>query len=233
MKLIFYGGGFEYENTQLDREAIRLSGKKKPQVTYISSCSYQSEIDFKHFAEHYYGLGVRKIILFPADLKSDGTLEKIAFESDIIHLPGGNTYYFLKYLRKNFLLQKLKKFVKRGGVLTGLSAGGIIMTPDIKTAGYPSFDKDDNDENIKNLNGLGLVNFEFFPHFRNSKRYIDSLLRESRKTIRPILASTDGSGAIISGEGVHFVGRNYSFYKGKKKKISLFDIKEHLNLSFL
>lgn len=220
MKLIFYGGGFEHENLDLDREAIKLTGKKRPQVTYIPSCSYESEIDFKHFAEHYYELGIRKIICFPVDVESDDLFKEIAFSSDIIHLSGGNTYYFLKYLRKNKLLGKLKKFVAEGGVLTGLSAGGILMTPDIKTAGYPPFDKDDNDENIKNLKALGLVDFEFFPHFRNSQRYIKVLANESKKINRPILASTDGSGIVVNGEKVKFIGRNYCFIKGRKHRTS-------------
>jgi dipeptidase E len=216
VKLIFYGGGFEDENIQLDKEAIKLSGKKSPQVTYIPSCSFESEIDFRHFAEHYYKLGIRKIICFPVDLKSDEALQNIAFDSDIIHLSGGNTYYFLKYLRKNGLVPKLIKFVKRGGVLTGLSAGAILMTPDVKTAGYPKFDKDDNEENVKNLKALGLVNFEFFPHYVNSQRYNDVLAEESLKTERPILASSDGSGIIIDGEGIKFVGKTYCFVEGIK-----------------
>lgn len=218
MKLIFYGGGFEHENLSLDKEAIKLTGKKRPQVTYIPSCSYESEIDFKHFAEHYYKLGIRKIICFPVDIKSDETFQKIAFESDIIHLSGGNTYYFLKHLRKNKLLDRLKKFVADGGVLTGLSAGGILMTPDIKTAGYPKFDKDDNDENVRNLNALGLVDFEFFPHYRNSKRYNAALSKESKKTKRPIFASPDGSGIVVNGNDVKFIGRSYCFHNGEKYK---------------
>jgi dipeptidase E len=222
VKLIFYGGGFEEENIQLDKEAIKLTGKKTPQVTYIPSCSFESEIDFRHFAEHYYRLGVTKIICFPVDLRSDEALQNIAFDSDIIHLSGGNTYYFLKYLRKNGLVQKLKKFVKRGGVLTGLSAGAILMTPDIKTAGYPSFDKDDNDENVKNLNALGLVEFEFFPHYRNSERYNSVLERESLKTKRPIFACSDGSGIIVDGDDVKFLGRNYCFIEGEKFSASRF-----------
>ncbi|MBT7609150.1 MAG: type 1 glutamine amidotransferase-like domain-containing protein [Bacteriovoracaceae bacterium] len=222
MKLIFYGGGFEEENTQLDKEAIKLTGKKSPQVTYIPSCSFESEIDFRHFAEHYYRLGIRKIICFPVDLRSDEALQNIAFDSDIIHLSGGNTYYFLKYLRRNGLVQKLKKFVKRGGVLTGLSAGAILMTPDVKTAGYPSFDKDDNEENVKNLSALGLVEFEFFPHYRNSQRYNKVLEEESMKTTRPIFASSDGSGIIVDGDDVKFLGRNYCFIEGEKYSASRF-----------
>jgi len=220
LKLVFYGGGFEEDNIDLDLEAIRLSGKRRPKVAYIPSCSYGLEADFKAFSDHYRSLGVRQIMYFPIDVHFDRILEQEILESDIIHLSGGNTYYFLNNLRKKKWMAKLKQFASRGGVLTGLSAGGILMTPDIKTAGYPSFDCDDNEERIRNFNALGLVPFEFFPHFRNSKRYTEVLTKESKKIKqRPLYASPDGSGLVVEDHRVSFVGRNYLFINGEKHLI--------------
>lgn len=217
MKLVFYGGGFEEDNIDLDLEAIRLSGTRRPKVAYIPSCSYGLEADFKAFSDHYRSLGVRKIMYFPIDVHFDRILEEEILNSDIIHLSGGNTYYFLNNLRKKKWVAKLKQFAKRGGVLTGLSAGGILMTPDIKTAGYPDFDCDDNEDRIRNFNALGLVPFEFFPHFINSKRYTEALTKESKKIKeRCLYASPDGSGLVVEDHRVSFVGRNYLFINGKK-----------------
>ena len=217
MKLVFYGGGFEEENIDLDLEAIRLSGKRSPKVAYIPSCSYGLEADFKAFSDHYRSLGVRRIMYFPVDVPFDSILEEEILSSDIIHLSGGNTFYFLNNLRKKKWIAKLRNFASTGGVLTGLSAGGILMTPDIKTASYPEFDCDDNEDRIRNFNALGLVPFEFFPHFRNSKRYSDALIEESRKIKdRSLYASPDGSGLIVEEHRVRFVGRNYLFVNGKK-----------------
>jgi dipeptidase E len=217
LKLVFYGGGFEEDNIDLDLEAIRLSGTRRPKVAYIPSCSYGLEADFKAFSDHYRSLGVRKIMYFPIDVHFDRILEEEILNSDIIHLSGGNTYYFLNNLRKKKWVAKLKQFAKRGGVLTGLSAGGILMTPDIKTAGYPDFDCDDNEDRIRSFNALGLVPFEFFPHFRNSKRYTEALTKESKKIKeRCLYASPDGSGLVVEDHRVSFVGRNYLFINGKK-----------------
>ncbi|MCO4795221.1 MAG: Type 1 glutamine amidotransferase-like domain-containing protein [Bacteriovoracaceae bacterium] len=220
MKLVFYGGGFEEYNIELDLEAIRLSGKKRPKVTYIPSCSYGLEADFKAFSDHYRDLGVKQIMYFPIDLPFDRVLEREIQSSDIIHLSGGNTFYFLNHLRKKKWLSKLKTFVGDGGVLTGLSAGGILMTPDIKTASYPSFDCDENEDRIRNFEALNLVEFEFFPHYRNSKRYNEVLTKESKKIKnRSLFASPDGSGLVVEGSRISFIGRNYLFLNGVKHYI--------------
>lgn len=225
MKLVLYSGGHEEENSHLDAEAIRLTKVENPRITYIPSCSYDSETDFIAFVQNYRKLGITKFIHFPIDVPFDQVLLGEAFKSDIIHLSGGNTYYFLKYLRKTKILNMLKKFVKGGGVLTGMSAGAILMTPDIKTAGYPSFDSDDNDEKVKNLKAMNIVPFEFFPHYRNSDRYDKELIIQSKKMACPIYAVPDYSGIVIEGNSLKFVGKSVCFYRGQKITIS-----EHLKL---
>jgi dipeptidase E len=220
VKLILYSGGHEDENIALDLEAIRLSGKKKPSMTYIPSWSFDGELEFHDYVNHHRQYGIKKFIYFPIDHPFDQSLMRAAFSSDIIHLSGGNTFYFLKYLKKSGTLKRLKQFVREGGVLTGLSAGGIIMTPDIKTASYPAFDRDDNDENIKSLKAMNLVKFEFFPHYRNSKRYDKEILRESKKTKYPVWALPDGSGVVIEGQSVHIIGKAWRFYQGEKTRIT-------------
>ena len=90
------------------------------------------------------------------------------------------------------------------------------MTPEINTAGFPPFDCDENEDNITNLSSLNLVDFEFFPHYKNSKRYDEHLLAYSLQTKRKIYASPDGNGVIIDNNDTTFCGRNYIFYQGKK-----------------
>ena len=217
MKLVFYGGGDEEDNYRLDSYMLKnLCKPKKVKMTFIPSSSYMSQIDFRDFVYQYKRHKVDRFIHFPIDVHYTDVLKKEAFSSDIIHLAGGNTYYFLACLRRAKLFDELKSFVQRGGVLTGLSAGAIIMTPDINTAGFPPFDCDENEDNLKNLKGLNLVNFEFFPHYKNSKRYDHYLLEYSRLTKRSIYASPDGSGVVIDNGTISFCGRNYIFYHGQK-----------------
>lgn len=216
MKLVFYSGGFPAENEKLDKKLVQFFKKKSPTLTFIPSCSYQSEEEYLDLIEQYAPFGIKKILKFNIDAPYSDTLKKMAFSSDIIHLGGGNTFYFLNQLRKHGLIKELRDWVINGGVLTGLSAGAIMMTPNIQTASFPSFDCDDNDENLKKLNSLQLVDFEFFPHYKNSKRYDGELKEYSRKLKNPLYACPDGSGILLNHDELSFIGKVYCFFNGEK-----------------
>src|SRR5690606_19014498 len=142
------------------------------------------------------------------------------FSSDIIFLGGGNTYYFLNQLRKNKILNLLKKFVKNGGVLAGESAGAIMTTPNVDMASIPEFDRDDNESNLRNFTALNLVPFEFFPHYKNSKRYREELSIFSKNKKRKIYACCDGGGLIVNKNELKAIGRVYFFDHGEVQLIN-------------
>ena len=220
MKLVLYGGGGEDENEDLDLASIELSEKRSPKVTYIPACSYDSYRDFQAFARQFSKYGVTRLMYFPVDIPYDEVLYREAFKADIIHLSGGNTFYFLNTLRKKRLMRPLRTFAQKGGVLTGLSAGGIMMTPSIHTASFPSFDRDDNEENLSNWKALNLLKFEFFPHYRNSKRYEECLKKESSRRSTPIFACPDGHGIVVDDDSLQFCGRAFAFRQGTKITLS-------------
>lgn len=222
MKLVLYSGGGEVENALLNLKAIELTHKVSPRCTFIPSSAYDGELDYKYFVDEFSKLGIEHFMLFNADIPFTQTLLEEAFKSDLIFLGGGNTYYFLLALRKSNLLGLLKSFVERGGVLCGLSAGAIMMTPTITTAGMPDFDCDDNPWGVKNLKSLGIVPFDFFPHYKNSKRYDDEFLKFSKKREQPLIACSDGGGVVIDQESVSFYGKCAIFYQGKKLPLTNF-----------
>lgn len=216
MKLALYSGGHDFENKEMDRNLLEMAGKKNPQVTFIPSSSYLSHLDFKEFVRQYKKHKIERFIHFPIDAPFSSVLKKEALRSDIIHLSGGNTFYFIKHLRKSKMLKELKDFALRGGIITGLSAGAIIMTRSIHTAGFPEFDRDENEDNVSNFRGMGLVNFEFFPHYKNSLRYDKEILNYSVTTHNPIYACPDGSGIVISPTEKRLVGKCFCFFQGRK-----------------
>lgn len=216
MKLVFFSGGDLSENKHLYQHALNLALDKDPIVTFIPNSSLDGEIEFEEVVEAYYSMGVRKFLYFPLDVPFDPVLEEAALTGHIIHMGGGNTFYFLKHLRASRFIQKLKTFVKEGGVLTGLSAGAIVMTPTIDTASFPSFDCDVNEEHLRNFKSLSLAPFHFFPHYKASKRYDRELAAFSKTIDVALYACPDGSGIVINGADITFAGRCISFINGKK-----------------
>lgn len=220
MKLVFYSGGDDKDNLTLDKSFVELIGKKNPVVTLIPSSSYLSEQEFKVFVKHYSKYKISRFIHFPVDVPFDKIMFQEVMRSDAIHMGGGNTFYFLNSLRKARLLRDLRMFAKRGGVLTGLSAGAIMMTENIDMAAYPEFDRDENNVGLKNLSSLNLVDFAFFPHFKNSSRYDAVFKKYSKLRKKVIYGCPDGSGIVLNGQEIRFVGKTYVFSEGHKFSIN-------------
>jgi dipeptidase E len=219
MTLAFFSGGDSKANRAIDIELLKHL-PKNPCFSFIPSSSYQSNIEFREFVSRYSKFKVKKFIHFPVDVPIDKTLLGEVLKSDLIHLGGGNTFYFLKYLRHYSMLGHLKRFYLRGGVLSGLSAGAIILTKNIEMAGQPYFDRDDNFVNLTDFKSLGLVNFHFFPHFVKSKRYQDEFLEMSKRYKQAIICAPDGSGLIVKHNHFTFINRNYIFKNGESISIN-------------
>ena len=198
MRLVFYGGGDQYDNREVDEKLLKtFSLKPSAKMAFIPASSYDSEVDFKYFVEQYKYFGFRKFLHFPIDISHRSLLAKELFDVDRIHLGGGNTFEFLAVLRHFGFLSKLRKFAERGGVLTGLSAGAIIMAPTIMTASFPDFDCDSNDVNITDFRALNLVDFEFFPHYQSRFDYMAAMKNYTKTIKRPLYACPDGEAVFV------------------------------------
>ncbi|MFG1499589.1 Type 1 glutamine amidotransferase-like domain-containing protein [Halobacteriovorax sp. XZX-3] len=219
MKIGLYGGGDFCDNVEIDEHILELCNSESPSITFIPAGSYESELDFIDLIMAYKKIGFKRFIHLPVDHEFDRTLKEEALQSDVIHLGGGNTFYFLKHLKESGMFEELIDYVENGGILTGLSAGAIITTPNIMTASFPPWDRDDNDDDVTDFKAMNIIDFEFFPHYRKSKRYDDELKRHSIFSRFPIYACPDGSGLVVTDEEIVVHGECYIFEKGQKYKL--------------
>lgn len=91
---------------------------------------------------------------------------------DIFYVAGGNTFKLLKYSRLARFDKAITKLLQRGGIYIGVSAGSIIMGPDIKIAGLGD-DPDINNINLDDLRGFSFVEYIIYPHYdKESEKYI-------------------------------------------------------------
>ena len=219
LKLVFYSGGQDKRNAILHEALAALAGRKSLSLTYLPYSHENREYFFRRIQKRYRRFGFKKFRCFSADTDFLKREMREALKSDVIYLAGGNTFYFLKHLRESGLLKELHKFARRGGVIAGLSAGAIIMTPHIFLAGYPTHEGDPNEISLKNLRGMGLVNFEFLPHYSKSKKTNEALLKYSKRTSRAIYACPDGSGIVVDGTEVRLIGEVFVFFKGQRLRL--------------
>lgn len=220
MNLVLYSGGGSRENRRLLQEtATLLKGKIDPLVVFVPADSEDAEEDFADFQRKFRATGIRRFLLFPLHQRLTKKRLKTLFSADAIYLGGGNTFYFLKTIRAKGLLDKFRRYSKSGGILMGLSAGSILLTPTITTAAVPSQDSDDNEINLRNWRGLGLVPFEFSPHYYFSKTGDQELLEYSKTCQHPIYACKDGEGIVVRDGKIHFIGAVKVFHRGTKMRV--------------
>lgn len=107
--------------------------------------------------------------------------------SNIVVISGGNTFNLLRNLRKSGLDKSIKEFVtKPDFVLAGFSAGALVLTPTITVCDLPNFDE--NLVGLDDLSGLGIVDFEIFPHYdeQTQKTILDNYRETTASKVREI-----------------------------------------------
>lgn len=234
-RLVLYSGGRERRNRLIHERlldlALRRGGtatRDRIRMTYVPFAADGARPYFRRFVQRYTRFGATDFHCIAPDdplFEREGPDRRRALaelaKSDVVYLAGGNTFHFLHHLRRSGLLDAIDDFARRGGVVAGLSAGGILMTPDIGLAGYPEFDRDEDEIGLSKRarRALGLVDFEFFPHFRRSKRYRDALADYSRRSGRALYACRDGSGIVVEGDRFTAHGEVWLFDRGQERRI--------------
>ena len=219
MRLVLYSGGSSRENRSMDRALMELIHRPNPSVLFIPTSFEHADEDFEIFCKYYGSWGWNDFQIFPIDVPFDRTALPKLLKRDVIYLAGGNTFYFLKHLRRSGMLQALKQYVNKGGILAGQSAGAIVMTPTIHTAGFPSFDSDENDVGLRNLQAMGLVPFEFFPHYESIPKYSKEMLKYSKSSSCLLVAAPDGCGVVLNAQSLSFIGPIELFFQGRKVQL--------------
>jgi len=103
--------------------------------------------------------------LFIDNSKVDAKEEiKKLLSANVLVITGGNTFTLLRNLKQSGLDKAIIDFSKKDNiVISGFSAGALVLTPTINICNLPNFDE--NLVGLKDLSGLNLVDYEVFPHY--------------------------------------------------------------------
>lgn len=188
-----------------------------PTIAYIPASSDTPDYFwYKKKKEWYRQFGINDLFYFDLDQQFDSTKITKLLSHDVIHLSGGNTFYFLNSIKNRNFIPILREYVANGGVIIGVSAGSIVMSKDIAIANYG----DKNEVNLQDLSALDFYDFDFHPHFdQNDQQTIDELKKYSLTSNHTIYICQDGSGIIIDGERMQFIGKINKIEQGKISKV--------------
>ena len=113
--------------------------------------------------------GAKFVFIDNSKRGEEAEIEKQKILSSTIQvITGGNTFKLLNHLRQSGLDETIKEFWQKGEVvLSGFSAGAIVLSPSIETAKTGVGDA--NELGITDLAGLNIINFEVWPHYEPSQ----------------------------------------------------------------
>lgn len=198
-KLALYSD--QHDNPALDARVIRLIGRPSPILGYVSSEPDPTRACFEDCRDFYAARGAQLEVYVDADLDSAAKAWAALFRCDAIHLSGGNTFEFLHWLRQRQLLPSLVRYVAEGGVLIGVSAGAILMTPSVRSAALCG---DERRSGAQDDAAMGLVDFHVWPHFEADT--VDDDQAGLATTLPNLHGCPDGTGIVVDGTTIELHG---------------------------
>jgi len=149
-------------------------------ATIITTASHKKQNN--RFAmkakEDLLGFGFKRVDFNDIEFDKPELLEKY----NVIYINGGNPFYLLYHMKKSGADLILKDIAKQNTVIVGVSAGAIILGPNIEVVNY--FTPQINTVDMQDLTALGLTNKAIFPHYdredlfqNNSGRSIEDRLK--------------------------------------------------------
>ncbi len=192
-KIVVIGGGeigrpgYPVETTKIDKELIRLSGKKSPTVLFIPTASSDSKDYYVTFQKHFEErLGCRTNVLWLIKGKpTRRAIEQKIMSADIVYVGGGNTQKMLRLWKQNGVDKILKKAWEQGIILSGLSAGSICW---FKGGLSDSKRSDDPNADLIKIKGLGFIPALHSPHYDVEKDRQPGLKKIMKKTLGVAIA---------------------------------------------
>lgn len=217
LKLVAIGGGeigrpgYPVETTKIDRETIRLTGKKHPRFLFIGTASNDSDLYYQTVKKHFGDRLGCKIESLPLtkDKYSKKYLETMILLADIIYVGGGNTLKMLQLWKKIGLAQILKKAADKGIILSGVSAGANCW---FKYSNSDSRKMVDPKKDYILLKCLGFVNAVMCPHYDVEKGRQESLKKHMKNSDLVAIALGNCS-------ALQIVGNKYRLLTSKKSAV--------------
>ena len=165
--IVAIGGGEirKKETLAIDKEIIRLSGKKTPRLLFIPTAT-SDDRDYCLSIEKYFGKFLGCHTKFLLLLKQKPTLSEISkkiSDADIIYVGGGNTLMMLRLWRRLGVDRLLRAAYNKGTVLCGPSAGSICWFESGHSDSMSFYNP--KDWQYINVKGLGLIRGVHCPHY--------------------------------------------------------------------
>lgn len=186
--------GFPVETLSIDKNIIRLSGKKNPKLLFIPTASSDSGGYCETVEKYFRGRLKCKVDFLPLidERLSKKEIEDKIMKSDIIYVGGGNTLKMMKIWRKMGVDKVLTKAYEKGIVMSGLSAGSICW---FRYGNSDSRKFNNPKVGLIKVKGLGFIDALHCPHY-DFEKYREADLKKMMKKTPGVAIAMDNCCAL-------------------------------------
>lgn len=198
MKLALISNPATEQGLAAIKDIVNALAARQPTVGYIASQPDPQRTFYQQTRDLYHQTKARLNLYVGLEDEFDQAVVEQLFTCSIIHLSGGETFRFLKWLKIRQLEQRLTDYLHAGGALIGVSAGAMLLTPSIASAALCG---DENNVALDDLSALSLVPFHFVPHLPGPGISRDEIINRSAALPDEVLLCGDNDSlTIINGE---------------------------------
>lgn len=198
---LFLASHANADNTFNDIEKF-IGGYSKCKILYIPT-AMNGLLDYGPWDQSstYKRLLENKALINVALLEetSEEQMNELISSTQVIWIAGGMTGYLMYWMRRRNLHLNLRKFLKEGLFYVGSSAGSVITGNDISSVEWACSDSENGAGVIP---GLSLVDFEVFPHYKESQY---NEIEENFRSGKMYLLK-DGDAITVKGDKVSMIG---------------------------
>jgi len=183
---------------KIDKNIIRMTGKKNPRMLYISTASDMEPRVSTPMIAHFRDLGceMSKLNLILDDY-TDEEIRNMVLDQDVIYVGGGDTIRLFHVFRSMKMDKYLHEAYEKGVILSGVSAGAQIWF----TYGHSdSRSYYTHDWQYARVPCLGFVRGILSPHFSESRKILMDKMYEEGETLPGV--GLDNGTALVIRDGV-------------------------------
>ncbi|MCL4415712.1 MAG: Type 1 glutamine amidotransferase-like domain-containing protein [Actinobacteria bacterium] len=136
---------------------------------------------------------------FPPDEQNTKEILKDLEGKDVVWFAGGQPGYLMYWIRRAQLDKNLKSILDKGAIYVGSSAGSMVTA---KTLDVTEWYIGENEYGASAIPGLGLVDFDIYPHYR------EDILDEIKKHFKgdKLYLLKDGEAIMVEDQKVTVFG---------------------------
>lgn len=168
----------EYLQSNYDLEGFRVA-------IVTTAAEWKEENKYSKLAyQQFVDLGVKEAFFFDIEKDNMSLLKNI----NMIYVCGGNTFNLAAAINKSDFKTMLVNHMKNWWIYIGVSAGSIVIWPDISIA-WIGISPHENLINLQDMHWMNLINEIIFPHYTSEDEPV--ILEYEKLTHKKVTRLTD------------------------------------------